>query len=82
MFGGLLSKLQFYGILVLGAFLAALGLRAKWVADGVRKQQAKQAQERLNKIDEANGVRNEVEAMDPDTLERRASVWVRRKHDQ
>jgi len=82
MFGGLLSKLQFYGILIIGAALAVLGLRAKWVSEGVKKQEARQAQERLDKIEEANGVRNEVEAMDPDTLERRATVWVRRKHDK
>jgi len=77
----IMSKLKLYGLIALGAVLAVLGARATWIAKGVQKQQAREHEQRLEKMEDANEVRNEVEALDPDTLKQRAATWVRERHD-
>lgn len=58
--------------------LGLLGIRAKWVADGEARLRAKVEAQRHRAARQAQEIENEVEALDRDSLKRRASVWVRR----
>ncbi len=65
---------------VIAVVAGIAGLAAIWFGGrkaGVSAIKAKQNEERLEAVKEANEVRNEVEALDRDTLKRRASKWVR-----
>lgn len=63
---------------VAAAFLLGVfGVRAKWLKDGEQKVRAQITERRLETIKEAQDVRNEVEALDRDTLRGRATIWVR-----
>jgi len=56
------------------------GLAAIWFGGrkaGISDVKAKQNEEQLKAVKDANEVRNEVEALDRDALKRRATKWVR-----
>lgn len=65
---------------VIAVVAGIAGLAAIWFGGkkaGVSSIKAKQNEARLEAVNEANEVRNEVEALDRDTLKRRAAKWVR-----
>lgn len=66
--------------LAIGAafIMGLLGIRAKWVADGEARLRAKVEARRQAAMQQAREIENEVEALDRDSLKRRAAVWVRR----
>lgn len=70
-------KWKLYALIALAFVLGLVGLRAKFVSDGEKKLRAKIDADRISAIREANDVRNEVEALDRDTLQSRARRWVR-----
>ena len=72
-----LGRLKLYALLALAFVLGVLGLRFLWVNEGIQKAEAKRNEKRLEAIRKANEVENEVEALDPDTLRKRASKWLR-----
>lgn len=61
----------------LAAVLAFIGLRAFWIGEGRKKQEQARAAQNVQAIRNAVEVENEVEALDRDTLKRRAAKWVR-----
>lgn len=73
----MLTRWQLWGLVALAFVAGVLGIRAKWMADGEEKLRAKIEQKRQQAIEEARDVRDEVEALDRDTLQRRAAKWVR-----
>ena len=73
----MVRRWQLWGLVGLAFLLGLLGIRAKWMSDGETKLRAKIAEQRRQAIREANEVRNEVEALDHDTLKQRAAKWVR-----
>lgn len=70
-------KWKLYALIALAFVLGLVGLRAKFISDGEEKLRAKIDADRISAIREANDVRNEVEALDRDTLQSRARRWVR-----
>lgn len=63
-----------------GALVAVSGVVAIWFGGkkaGKTDIKLKQAEERIKAIKEAEETRNEVEALDRDTLKSRARIWVR-----
>lgn len=73
----LLARWKLWALVALAFLLGVLGIRARWVSEGESKMRAKVAEQRRQAIREANEVRDEVEALDHDTLKQRASRWVR-----
>lgn len=73
----MLNRWKLWGLAALTLVLGVLSVRAKWIADGEAKLRSKIADQRRQAIREANEVRDEVEALDHDTLKQRASKWVR-----
>lgn len=61
----------------LAAVLAFLGLKAYWINEGRKRQEQARTTQTLRAVREAMEVENEVEALDRDTLKRRAAKWVR-----
>jgi len=76
-----MTRLKLYALAVVGAVLAVFGIRSVWIDEGADRERAKQRRQKLDKIKDASDVRNEVEALDRDTLEQRARRWVRGKND-
>ena len=74
----MMTRWQLYGVLAAAFILGLLGIRAKLLADGEARLRSKIEAKRLDAIREASDVRNEVEALDRDTLKRRAVVWMRK----
>lgn len=70
-------KWKLYGIIAVAFVLGALGIRAQWIAGAEMRMRVKVAEKRVKAIQEAQEVRNEVEALDTDTLKQRATRWVR-----
>lgn len=70
-------KWQLYGVLAVAFVLGVLGIRAKLLADGEARLRAKIDAKRVEAMHEAQEVRNEVEALDRDSLKSRARQWVR-----
>lgn len=68
-------KLQL--MLVGAVILGVLGMRAKWISDGQTRMRQKISDRNLRAVKDAQEVRDEVEALDPATLQRRAARWVR-----
>lgn len=68
---------QLYLVLT-AAFVAALfGIRAKLLAEGAARLQAKIGKDQLDAALRAKEIENEVEALRPDALRERARHWVR-----
>lgn len=61
----------------LALVLAFLGLKARWVSEGRKQQVQVDTVRTLRVVHKAVEVENEVEALDRDTLKRRAAKWVR-----
>jgi hypothetical protein len=73
----MIGRLKVYAALI-GLFITTLA--ATWFGGkmtGAANVKAKQAEGRLRAVKEAEGISNEVEALDVDTLKRRATRWVR-----
>lgn len=68
---------KLYLVVAVAFVLGVLGIRMRWLAEGEEKLRAKIDAKRLEAVREAQEVRNEVEALDPDTLKSRARIWVR-----
>lgn len=61
----------------LAALLAFFGLKARLRKEGREEVRAEIVKSTLRAVRKADEVENEVEALDHDTLKRRASRWVR-----
>ena len=72
-----LTKWQLYLVLGAAFALGILGIRAKLLSEGEARLRGALADQRVKAIREAQEVRNDVEALDQDTLRARAAVWVR-----
>lgn len=70
-------KWKLYAILAVAFVSGLLGIRAYIVADTEARLRAKLNAKRLEAIEDAQGVRNEIEALDRDTLKFRSRRWVR-----
>ncbi len=70
-------KWKLYTLVALAFVLGLLGIRAKLITEGESRMRDKIEAKRRQAIEEANEVRNEVEALDRDTLQSRARRWVR-----
>jgi hypothetical protein len=73
----MIGRLKLYAVLI-GLFITTLA--ATWFGGkmtGAANTKAKQAEGRLRAVKEAGEIENEVEALDADTLKRRATRWVR-----
>lgn len=57
--------------------LGLLGIRAKWMSDGAEAARDRIDEQKAAAREEAKEIANEVEALDRDTLKRRAASWVR-----
>lgn len=65
-------------LIIAVAFVAGMvGIRLQALADGEARARAKLDEARLRAVRKAQEIENEVEALDPDTLKRRANRWVR-----
>lgn len=65
-------------LLVAGAFvLACFGIRSMLLQQGEQRLREKITRKTLEHVQEAKEIRNEVEALDRDTLKQRARSWVR-----
>jgi len=65
---------------IIAVLVGIAGFAAIWFGGrkaGISSIKAKQNEARLEAVEDANEVRNEVEALDRDTLKRRARRWVR-----
>jgi hypothetical protein len=74
----MMSRWQLYGVLAVTFVLGVLGIRARLLAEGEARLRSKIATKRMEAIKKAQGVENEIDALDRDTLKRRATVWVRK----
>lgn len=74
----ILARWQLWCVVAAAFVLGLLGIRAKWMADGEARLRAKVEAQRQAATQRAREIENEVEALDRDSLKRRASVWVRR----
>lgn len=72
-----LTKWKLYGVLAVAFVLGCLGIRSALLHRGEQRLRDRIAQRTLERVQEAKEVRNEVEALDRDTLKRRATKWVR-----
>jgi hypothetical protein len=73
----MIGRLKLYAALI-GLFITTLAVT--WFGGrmtGAANVKAKQAEGRLRAVKEAEGISNEVEALDVDTLKRRSAKWVR-----
>ena len=70
-------RLKLYALIAVAFAMGVLGLRAKWIGDGEARVRDKLEKQRAKAIEDATEVRNEVEALDRDTLRDRATRWVR-----
>lgn len=68
---------QLYLVLTVAFVVGVFGIRAKWLAEGESRMRAKLNKDRLEAARAAREVENEIEALDRDTLKRRAAGWVR-----
>lgn len=68
---------QLYALVVVAFALGLFGLRASFIKEGEAKAKSKINEQRIKDMKDAQNVQNEVEALDTDSLKRRASVWVR-----
>jgi hypothetical protein len=72
-----LTKWQLYGVVAVAFILGCLGVRSALLHQGEQRLRQKIERRTLERVQEAQEVRNEVEALDRDTLKRRAAKWVR-----
>ena len=73
----MIGRLKVYAALI-GLFITTLA--ATWFGGkmtGAANVKAKQAEARLRAVKEAEGISNEVEALDVDTLKQRSTRWLR-----
>lgn len=73
----LMARWNLYLILALAFVAGVFGLKTYWMATAEAKLRAKIEAKRRAAIEDAKEIRNEVEALDRDTLKRRAAKWVR-----
>lgn len=71
------DKWKLYALVAIAFAAGILGIRAKWISDGEMKVRERMAEQQARAAREATEIRNEVEALDRDTLRDRASQWVR-----
>jgi len=72
-----IGRLKVYAALI-GLFITTLA--ATWFGGrmtGAANVKAKQAEGRLRAVKEATDIKNEVEALDQETLKARAKTWIR-----
>jgi hypothetical protein len=72
-----LTKWQLYGVVAVAFILGCLGVRSALLQQGEQRLRQKIERRTLERVQEAQEVRNEVEALDRDTLKHRAAKWVR-----
>jgi hypothetical protein len=73
----MIGRLKVYAALI-GLFITTLA--ATWFGGrmtGAANVKAKQAEGRLRAVKEATDIKNEVEALDQETLKARAKTWIR-----
>ena len=68
---------QLYLVLTVAFVAGVFGIRAKWLAEGEARMRVKIDKDRLESARAAKEIENEIEALDRDTLKRRAAGWVR-----
>lgn len=73
------ARWQLYLIVAAAFIVGLIGIRSKLLAEGEARARVKIDRARLDAIEAAKEIDNEVEALDPDDLRRRATVWVRGK---
>lgn len=71
------DKWKLYALVAIAFAVGILGIRAKWISDGETRVRERMAEQQARAAREATEIRNEVEALDRDTLRDRASQWVR-----
>lgn len=71
------ARWQLYLVIAAAFIVGLLGIRSKLLADGEARLRAKMDRARLDAVQAAKEIDNEVEGLDPDDLKRRATVWVR-----
>lgn len=72
------ARWQLYAVVAVAFVLGVLGIRSRWIAEGEEKLRSKIEARNRQARDEAREIANEVEALDRDSLKRRAAIWVRR----
>lgn len=69
-------------LMVAGAFiLGCFGIRSVLLHQGEQRLREKITRKTLERVQQAQEIENEVEALDRDTLKRRAAKWVRGSGD-
>ena len=68
---------QLYLVLIAAFVAGVFGIRAKLLAEGAARLQAKIDKDQLDAALRAKEIENEVEALRPDALRERAHHWVR-----
>lgn len=74
-----LSRIQLYLLISAAFVLGAVGIYASGVQRGIDRTQRKIDGRRLDNMQEAKEVEDEIKALDDVDLARRASKWVRKK---
>lgn len=73
----MIGKLKLYAAAALAFMVGLIGIYLQGRRAGVDAVTAKTQKRRIDDIQAAREVENEIEALDNDELRRRASVWVR-----
>lgn len=76
------SKLKLYAIGVIGAILALLGIYWQARRDGAAAVKADANEARLNAVNAAKDVEDEIRSLDDDGLNSRARHWLRKDSGQ
>lgn len=72
-----LTRWKLYALVALSFALGLLGIRMMWVQQGEDKLRQRIEKRTMERMKEAQEIRNEVDALDRKTLNDRASRWVR-----
>ena len=78
MFG---ARIQMYLLLGAAFVLGAVGIYASGVQRGIDRAKRKIDEQRLDNMQTAKKVENEIEILDDSGLADRANEWVRKPHD-
>lgn len=71
------DRWKLYALIAIAFVAGLLGVRSMWITTGEMKVREKIAQQKAKAAKEATEIRNEVEALDRDTLRDRSTRWVR-----
>lgn len=70
-------RAKLYALIALAFVAGVFGIKMHWMNAGEERLRNKLEAQRRKALEEAKEIRDEVEALDRDTLMRRASRWVR-----